>query len=71
MLETLGTLDLKIARLEQRLRVLEQQQRLSQRYPEHQAKLNLEYMQLQLTLTQFIQQRQELLHRRRSSKLWS
>ena len=39
MPETVGLLDLKIAQLERRLKLLKQQQSLSQPYPLHQAKL--------------------------------
>ena len=61
MPETLGTLNLKIARLEQRLKVLEQQQSLSRAYPPHRAKLLREYTRLRLTLQQLTRCRQELL----------
>ncbi len=59
--ETIGTLNLKIARLEQRLQVLEQQQRLSQPYPAHKADLKREYSQLKAVLHELIQRRQEFL----------
>ena len=61
MAETLGTLDLKIARLEQRLAVLRQQQRLSSVYPDHEAALVREYRQLQILLGQLSERRQEFL----------
>ncbi len=60
MQETIGTLNLKIARLEQRLKVLEQQQMLSSKYPDQKAKLTIEYLRVQLKLRQLIQHRQEL-----------
>lgn len=50
MLETSGTLNLKIARLEQRLAVLRQQERLSHTYPARKAELVREYLQLQSEL---------------------
>jgi len=61
MPETLGTLDLKIARLEQHLKILKQQQRLSSAYPAHKAQLTLEYLRLQVVLGQLLQRRQEFL----------
>jgi len=61
MPETLGTLDLKIARLEQYLKILKQQQRLSSAYPTHEAQLTLEYLRLQAVLDQLLQRRQEFL----------
>jgi len=39
MVETTGTLNLKIAQLERRLQLLRKQQLLSQAYPIHQARL--------------------------------
>lgn len=61
MSETLGMLDLKIARLEQYLKILKQQQRLSSAYPAHKAQLTLEYLRLQAVLGQLLQRRQEFL----------
>ena len=61
MSETLGTLNLKIARLEQHLNVLEQQRALSSPYPAHKAKLTVEYLRLRQRLHQLNQYRQELL----------
>lgn len=61
MPETLGTLDLKIAQLEQQLKVLQQQQRLSSAYPTHEAQLALEYLRIQAVLDQSHQRRQEFL----------
>jgi hypothetical protein len=61
MSETLGMLDLKIARLEQYLKILKQQQRLSSAYPAHEAQLTLEYLRLQTVLDQLLQRRQEFL----------
>lgn len=60
MSETVGTLNLKIARLERRLQVLKQRQLLSIAYPAHKAELTREYLWLQSTLGQLSQYRQEL-----------
>ena len=60
MPETAGTLDLKIAQLEQRLRLLQQQQLLSRVYPTHQAKLIKESFQVERQLQQLIQRRRLL-----------
>jgi hypothetical protein len=61
MPETSGTLDLKIARLEQYLAILKQQQQMSITYPDHEAQLVLEYLRLQSLLGHLIQRRQEFL----------
>jgi hypothetical protein len=61
MIETTGTLNLKIAQLEQRLKVLKQQQILSGVYPAHQAKLIEEDARVQQQLQQLLQRRQTLL----------
>lgn len=61
MPETIGMLELKIARLEQRLAVIRQQQRLSQAYPDHKAILLREDRHLQAVLSQLNQRRQEFL----------
>lgn len=60
MPETVGLLDLKIAQLERRLKLLKQQQSLSQPYPLHQAKLRQQDTQVQLQLQQLLQRRAEL-----------
>lgn len=59
MPETIGTLELKIARLEQHLVVIRQQQRLSQAYPEHRAALMNEDRRLQAVLSHLNRRRQE------------
>ena len=59
--ETMGLLDLKIAKLEYRLKVLQQQQILSRAYPLHQAKLIEEDCRVQQQLHQLMQLRQTLL----------
>jgi hypothetical protein len=59
MPETIGTLNLKIARLEQRLQVLKKQQGLSSAYPNHQTHLKREYLQLEAVLYELIRRRQE------------
>lgn len=61
MPETLGTLNLKIARLEQYLAVLKQQRHMSSTYPAHAAQLTLEYLRLQSLLRHLVQRRQEFL----------
>lgn len=61
MLETIGTLNLKIARLEQRLQVLKQQQQLSRPYPTHEAGLIREYVQLEAILYELVRRRQKFL----------
>jgi hypothetical protein len=60
MTETLGTLNLKIARLQQRLRVLDQQQQLSQPYPQHRLGLIRQSFNLRAELSALLQQRAEL-----------
>lgn len=61
MLETVGTLNLKIAQLERRLQLLQQQQQLSRVYPGHYAKLVQEDDQVRRQLQQLLQRRQRLL----------
>lgn len=61
MPETLGLIDLKIARLNHRLRILEQQLVLSDPYPHHQVMLNFEYSQTRLELSRLVRRRQEFL----------
>lgn len=63
MPETIGTLNLKIARLESRLKLLEQQQVLSSAYPNHQINLIREISTVRFQLHQLIQYREELLQR--------
>ena len=62
MIETTGTLNLKIAQLERRLRLLKQRQLLSGVYPAHRAKLSEEDAQVQRQLEQLLQRRQTLSH---------
>jgi hypothetical protein len=59
--ETMGLLDLKVAQLEYRLKVLQQQQFLSRAYPFHQAKLIEEDCRVQQQLHQLMLLRQTLL----------
>ena len=61
MTETIGTLNLKIARLQQHLRVLDQQQQLSQPYPEHRLGLIRESFKLRAELSALLQQREGLI----------
>ena len=58
MSETLGTINLKIARLEQRLQVVKHQQDLSQPYPYHKNQLIQQARQLQFQLQQLTQYRE-------------
>lgn len=66
--ETLGTLNLKIARLEQGLKVLEQQQAMSKAYPDCQTKLAQQYACLQSQLQRLLQHRRHLLQISREIK---
>jgi hypothetical protein len=61
MQETVGTLNLKIAQLEQRLQVLKQQQFMSQTYPDFTATLSRKKLELQTQLGQLLKARDELL----------
>jgi len=61
MQETVGTLNLKIARLEGYLKVLQQQLDLSDNYPTCKTRLAQKDLQLRLQLRQLIQDRQKLL----------
>jgi metal-responsive CopG/Arc/MetJ family transcriptional regulator len=63
MPETIGTLNLKIARLESRLNLLEKQQVLSSAYPNHQINLVREISKVRFQLHQLIQYREKLLQR--------
>ncbi len=53
--ETVGTVDLKIAQLERRLKLLEQQQALSSPYPDYKAKLIQKKLHIQLQVQQLLQ----------------
>jgi hypothetical protein len=61
MFETLGTVNLKIERLRQRLRLLEQQQHLSKPYPEYSQSLIQEDSKTRTQLYLLLQYREELL----------
>jgi len=61
MTETVGTLNLKIARLQQRLTVLEQQQKLSRAYPRHFLNLVREGVKVRSQLFHLMLYRDELL----------
>ena len=61
MPETLGTLELKIARLQKRLDLLKEQQALSQPYPTHLIRLFQESAHLQQELERLKQRRSEFL----------
>jgi len=60
MFETIGTVTLKIDRLKQRLKVLEQQQYLSWPYPQHKQKLVRESSKIRRQLRRLIQYKEEL-----------
>ncbi len=53
--ETVGTINLKIAQLEHRLKLLEQQQALSSSYPGYKAKLIQKKLYVQLQVQQLLQ----------------
>lgn len=60
MQETIGLLDLKIARLRRRLEVLQQEITLSDPYPQHKADLFEKDLKLRLELYRLFQKRQEM-----------
>jgi hypothetical protein len=60
MSETLGTLNLKIARLEQQLWVLQQRQFLSTPYPNHRDNLIKESWRVEAALGELVKYRQQL-----------
>ena len=61
MLETIGTLNLKIAQLEHYLQLLKKREMLSRVYPEHQKNIAQQAFQVQLELDQLRQCRDILL----------
>ncbi len=63
MAETLGTLELKIFRLQHQLKVLQQQQQLCAAYPDYQAHLAQKMLRVQSQLTELVQYREELSYR--------
>lgn len=62
MFETMGTVTLKIDRLKQRLRLLEQQQHLSWPYPQHKEKLTEESSKVRAQLHLLLQYKEQLSH---------
>lgn len=60
-METIGTLNLKIARLERRLQLLNQQQLLSHPYPDHKVRLAQESYQVRFQLDCLKRYREKLL----------
>ena len=62
MQETVGTLDLKIARLEHHIKVLHQQKNLGSAYPDFYNTLTEKYNQLQDQLAQLAQCREYLMY---------
>ena len=61
MFDTTGTVTLKIDRLKQHLKLLEQQQHLSWPYPQHKKSLIQESSKLRTQLYLLLQYREELL----------
>jgi hypothetical protein len=61
MFETMGTVTLKIDRLKQHLKLLEQQQNLSWPYPQHKQNLIKESSKVRTQLYLLLQYREELL----------
>lgn len=61
MTETIGTLNLKITRLERLLNLLKQQQRLSQPYPEHHLNLIRQRERVEAQLAQLTHARDMLI----------
>ncbi len=61
MNETVGTLNLKIAKLEQQIQILKQRLNLSSVYPEHRASLSRQREQVELFLDQLIQYRDNVV----------
>jgi hypothetical protein len=61
MQETLGTLELKIARLERFHHLLQQQRHMSQVYPDHAIKLANQDQQVVSQLNQLYRQRADFL----------
>lgn len=61
MPETVGLLDLKIERLQGRLKVLSTQEAMSSAYPEHQMALHREYASVRGQLHQLIKLRHMLI----------
>lgn len=62
MQETVGTLTLKIARLQQQLQLLQQQQHLGKAYPKVQADLLRRQLLVEHQLGQLMQNKEELQH---------
>ena len=60
MNETIGTLNLRIARLQQQLAVLQQQQNLGRAYPDFQIFLRQRMTEIEHQLRQLIQSKEEL-----------
>lgn len=61
MTETIGTISLKMARLESRLNLLKRQQALSSPYPDLQARLICQELATQLQLNQLHRMRQTMV----------
>ena len=67
MEETIGTLNLKIARLQQQLSVLRQRQNLGRAYPDFQVVLRRKRTEIERQLRTLIKSREELSHRVRQN----
>lgn len=62
MEETVGTLNLKIAQLEQKLQRLQNQRRLSRSYPDHLARLSRQDHQTRSQLQRLLEDRARFLN---------
>lgn len=62
MSETIGTVSLKIARLEHQLKVLSLQKQLSRYYPDYQAKLTSKEVEARSQLSRMIEFRDKVLY---------
>ena len=59
-METMGTLSLKIKRLEKHLSLLEQRQKLSENFPDYHAKIKEKSVKTKQLLQQLISRKQRL-----------
>ena len=61
MTETIGTVDLNIARFERQMQVISQQLALARMYPHHSQELILKCSEIQSHLDQLLKQRRKLI----------
>jgi hypothetical protein len=61
MIETIGTVDLKIARFEHQMRMISQQLALARMYPYHSQELILKCSEIRSQLDQLLKQRRKLI----------